>query len=295
MSVYQFMQANRAEFHVTDMARVLGVFRSGFYRWLSDAEKRLRREAEDSRLIKRMRTIQEEVRWTYGARRMRIELFHRGDIVGFRRVIRLMRKGGLRCRTRRAKRGLTKPEDAAVKAPDMVGRKFTAERPNQLWVADSTHIHTLEGAVYLAIVLDVHSRRVVGYRIGMAHTAQLMVEALQHAASYRTVTGTLIHHSDQGSQYTSRAFRECCRRLGIERSMGRVGNCYDNAMAEAFFSTLETELLDAHRFRTREESKIAISRFIDGFYNTRRLHSALGYMSPVAYEKKQLENFNSIS
>ena len=157
-----------------------------------------------------------------------------------------------------------------------------------MWVADATYVHTGEGTLYLATVLDVVSRRIVGYAMGVRNTAELAVAALQRAvACRRPERGRLIHHSDQGSPYTSRTFRELCARWRIRRLMGEVGSCYDNAMAESFFSTLETELLDRHRFATWKDAGRQIVRFIDGYYNTRRSHSALDYASPVEYERLQ--------
>jgi hypothetical protein len=171
-------------------------------------------------------------------------------------------------------------------APDLVDRTFTADRPNALWVADITYVPTWVGFVYLAVVLDAFSRRIVGWSMATTLATKLMLDALDMALWQRRPKD-VIHHSDQGSQYTSLAFGNRCREAGVRRSMGSVGDAYDNAMAESFFATLECELLERRRFKTHAEAKMAIFEFIESFYNLRRRHSALGYLSPVDFERCQ--------
>ena len=287
MSVYRFMDANRAEFTVSDMARVCEVARSGYYRWCSQSQQRSEADKRTKALMKKLRVLHTECHGRYGARRLHQMMLLMGEKISLRAVRRLMREADIRCVTRRAKRKTTWRDPHAGKAQDLVGRDFTADAPNRLWVADSTYIHTRQGFLYLAVVLDVWSRRIVGYCTSARHSASLMVIALNEALWQRNPKpDILVHHSDQGSQYTSVEFRERCEQAGILRSMGRVGNCYDNAMAESFFSTLELELLDLQTFETRQQAKAAIVQFIDGFYNTTRLHLALDYRSPIAFENE---------
>ncbi len=287
MSVYRFMAANRAEFTVLEMARVCEVARSGYYRWLAQSQQRSEAAQKTTALIQKLRTLHTECRGRYGARRLHQMLLLLGEPISLRQVRRLMTEAGIRCMTRRAKRKTTWRDPHAGKAADLVGRDFTAEAPNRLWVADSSYIHTRQGFLYLAVVLDVWSRRIVGYWMSARHSTGLMVTALNEALLQRNPDANiLVHHSDQGSQYTSAEFRNRCEQAGILRSMGRVGDCYDNAMAESFFSTLELELLDLHTFETRQQASAAIVQFIDGYYNTTRLHSALDYRSPIAFENE---------
>ncbi|MGN6108091.1 MAG: IS3 family transposase, partial [Kofleriaceae bacterium] len=178
-------------------------------------------------------------------------------------------------------------DNNARPAPDLVERNFEATVPNQLWVADITYVPTWAGFVYLAVVLDVYSRRIVGWAMENHLRTELVIDALDMAIGQRRPS-TVIHHSDQGCQYTSVAFGLRCREVGVKSSMGSVGDAYDNAMCESFFATLECELLDRRRFKSQSEAKLAIFDFIEGFYNTRRLHSALDYCSPVDYERLQL-------
>jgi putative transposase len=179
----------------------------------------------------------------------------------------------------------TRRDKDARPAPDLVDRKFTAEGPNQLWVADITFVPTAVGFLYLAVVLDAWSRKIVGWAMATHLRAELVVDALQMAVGQRRPKSDVIHHSDQGSQYTSLAFGARCKEAGVRPSMGSVGDAYDNAMCESFFATLECELLDRRRFASQAEARVACFSFIEGFYNPVRLHSALGYRSPIRYEQ----------
>ncbi len=268
------------------MARVLGVSTSGYYAWLK--RPRSAREKSDAALVERMQVIHKRSRGTYGAPRIQAELADQGFPVSRKRVARLMRESGLAGISRRKRPKTTRRAPKARPAPDLVEREFAADVPDRLWVADITYVPTLAGFLYLAIVLDVFSRRIVGWAMESSLATDLVVGALEMAIAQRRPED-VIHHSDQGSQYTSLTFGKRCRDAGIALSMGSVGDCYDNAMAESFFASLECELLDQTRFRNRAEAKTELFRYIEGWYNTHRRHSALGYRSPVNFENSYPE------
>jgi putative transposase len=264
------------------MCRVLEVSRSGYYAWLHrKPSERTKQDAELTVEILRSHTAS---RRTYGAPRIQADLVDRGYSVSKKRVARLMREALVEGVTRRSKRVTTIRDEQARPAPDLVDRDFSATGPDQLWVADITYVPTLDGHLYLAVVLDAWSRRIVGWSMQDHLLTELVVEALDMAIARRRPT-EVIHHSDQGCQYTSFVFSARCAEAGIQPSMGSVGDAYDNAMAESFFATLECELLDRVRFRNRAEADAALFDFIEGFYNPRRRHSALDYLSPAEYER----------
>jgi putative transposase len=269
---------------VRKMCRALGVSASGFYAWCDRAPSA--RAKADAELLRRILVIHEESRGTYGVPRVHAVLAADGVFVGRKRVARLMKAAGLEGISRRKKYKSTRDNDAAP-SPDLVEREFKATAPNQLWVADITYVPTWAGFLYLAVVLDVFSRRIVGWAMDTHLRAELVIDALNMAVGQRQPS-TVIHHSDQGCQYTSVAFGLRCREVGVKPSMGSVGDAYDNAMCESFFATLECELLDRRRFKSHVEARLAVFDFIEGFYNTRRIHSALDYRSPVEYERQLL-------
>jgi putative transposase len=271
-------------FSIRAMCRVLDVSTSGYYAW----RRRMIsvRSREDEVLRRKIRTIYERSRQTYGSPRIHAELRDEGTRVGRKRVARLMKESGLAGVSRRKSIRTTRRDPTARPAPDLVDRKFVASGPNQLWVADITYIPTVAGFLYLAVVLDVWSRKIIGWAMSLRLAKEIVLDALAMAVEQRRPTDGVIHHSDQGCQYTSIEFGKRCREAGVRPSMGSVGDCYDNAMCESFFATLECELIDRARFVDREEAEIAVFEFIEGFYNTRRRHSALGYLSPLAYEQK---------
>ena len=278
------MNANQAILPVHTMCRVLKVSTSGYYAW-SDRPPSPR-AIDDAVVLERIRTIHAESDATYGMPRVRAELIEQGLKISGKRVARLMRRNAIRGISRRRGFVVTTQRDQRQRpAPDLVKREFRADGPNQLWVADMTYVPTWAGFIYLAIVLDVWSRRIVGWAIGEQMTAELVLAALNMALQQRRPTG-VIHHSDQGSQYTSVAFGERCKKMGVRPSMGTMGDAYDNAMAESFFATLECELLDRRSWRTKAEARTALFTWIEGWYNPRRLHSSLGYCSPMKYEEK---------
>ena len=217
------------------------------------------------------------------------ELADRGVHVGRKRVARLMKAAGLQGVSRRKKAWTTRRDSNARPAPDLVDRDFTSDGPNRLWVADITHIPTWAGSLYLAVVIDVWSRRVVGWAMADHLRTELVMDAFDMAIKQRRPTD-VIHHSDQGCQYTSTAFSKRCRNLGVRPSMGSVGDCYDNAMAESFFATLECELIDRFTFRTKREARLAVFRWIEAWYNPFRRHSSIGRMSPANFERRNFFN-----
>ena len=267
---------------IATMCRLLEVSTSGYYAWRSRAVSA--RSVSDAALTERIREIHEYSRGTYGAPRIHAELKKQGWRVGRKRVARLMRAAGIFGVSRRKWICTTQRRKGARPAPDLVERNFTADGPDQLYVADITYVPTWAGFLFLAVVLDVHTRRVVGWAMANHLRTQLVLDALNMALWQRR-PDNVIHHSDQGSQYTSIAFGQRCKRAGVRPSMGSVGDCFDNAMCESFFATLECELIDRTTFRTHAEARMAIFEFIEGWYNPRRLHSALGYLSPVEYER----------
>jgi putative transposase len=264
------------------MCRVLGLSSSGYYAWSQRLPSR--RARSNAALTRTLRTIHAASRGTYGVPRVHAELAADGVRIGRNRIARLMRAAGIAGVSRR-RFVVTTVRDEGRPAPDLVARTFAAEQPNELWVADITYIPTWSGFLYLAIVLDVFSRRIVGWSMSTTLHTSVVLDALSMALTMRRARG-VIHHSDQGSQYTSLAFGRRCREAGVRPSMGSVGDCYDNAMAESFFATLECELLARQRFKTQAEARTAVFGFIEGFYNPERRHSSLGYLSPVAFERQ---------
>ena len=280
------MSVHQAFHSVATLCRALCLSRSGFYAWQSRPASA--RSREDEVLLERIRQIHADSRETYGAPRVQAEFAAEGTLVGRKRVARLMRSASLRGVSRRRGARTTIRRERARPAPDLVDRDFTANAPDQLWVADITYVPTWAGFIYLAVVLDAWSRRIVGWSISTNLRTKIVLDALEMAVGQRRPVG-VIHHSDQGSQYTSLAFGQRCRAAGVRPSMGSVGDAYDNAMCESFFATLETELLDRSSFRTRVEARMAIFDFIEGFYNPRRRHSGLDYLSPIEYERRSRE------
>jgi len=276
---------HQAVYPVALMCRVLGVSPSGFYAWCRRPVSA--RAQRDAGLVAQLRQFHQRSDGTYGAPRLWQDLREAGECVGRKRVARLMREAGIVGVSRR--RGVRTTRRGVVERPaaDLVQRQFTATAPNQLWVADITYVPTWAGFLYLAIVLDVFSRRIVGWAMAAHLRSDLVRDALEMAASQRHAAG-VIHHSDQGSQYTAVAFADRCAELGVRPSRGSVGDAYDNAMAESFFATLECELLDRRRFQTHAEARMAIFRYIEGWYNPHRRHSALEYQSPLAYEQARV-------
>lgn len=261
----------------------MGVSRSGYYAWLlrkpSDHKKR------DEYLKAKIKEIHARSRGTYGAPRIYAELKFIGERTSQKRVQRLMSELQIAGASRRRWITTTTRSESFRPAPDLVDRKFVATRPNQLWVADITYIPTWEGFLFLSIVMDVYSRRVVGWSMANHLKTELVINSLQMALHQRKPID-VIHHSDQGCQYTSISFGMRCKEAGVRPSMGSVGDCYDNAMCESFFATLECELLQRTKFKTRADAELMVFEFIEGWYNPHRRHSSLDYYSPMQYELK---------
>lgn len=278
------MRANQAVYSVRRMCDLLEVSASGYYAW--SGRQQSERARSDAELLALIRSIHERSRGTYGAPRIHAELVASGTPISRKRVARLMREAGLQGVSRRRWATTTVRDKKVRPAPDLVARNFSAEGRDRLWVADITYIPTWAGFLYLAVVMDAWSRRVVGWSMANHLRTELVLEALNMALEQRRPEG-VIHHSDQGTQYTSIAFGLRCREAGVRPSMGSVGDCFDNAMCESFFATLECELLDRRGFKNQEEARRAIFEFLEGWYNLHRRHSSLGYLSPAEFEKQR--------
>jgi putative transposase len=284
--VFRFIETEKAFFPVAFLCRSLGVSPSGYYAWRKRPPSA--RAVADTALSTSIGQIHAASRGTYGAPRIHAELADAYETrCGRKRVARLMRAAGLVGVGRRRVVRTTRREEAAPISDDLVRRAFTAPAPNRLWVADITYLPTWQGFLYLAVVLDVFSRRVVGWAMADHLRTELVLDALEMAVWNRRPAPGLVHHSDHRCQYTSLAFGRRCRQSGIAVSMGSVGDCYDNALAESFFATLECELIARRHWRTRSEARMAVLDYIEGFYNPRRRHSALAYLSPAEYERRQ--------
>ena len=290
MSCYRLIEAQRANFSVPLMCRVLSVSKSGYYDWKNRPPSH--RSQEDAVLTERIHEIHHRSRATYGSPRVHAELRAIGIRCSRKRVARLMRKAGLKgCLRGRRRKRTTRRDGSAMPAPDLLRRNFASVAPNRLWVADITYIKTEEGFLYLSFVLDAYSRRLVGWAMATHLKTKLVVDALQMALWRRKPQAGLIHHSDQGVQYTSLSFGKQLEEADIVPSMGSVGSAYDNALAESFVATLKTELLyrEDSSWPTRECARTAIFEYLEGFYNHYRLHSALGYKSPVDFEEGRMK------
>lgn len=281
---FGFVAKHRGIWPVNLMCEALGVSRGGFYAWLTrPRSERSQRDEQLGGLIRHSFSLSDR---TYGARRVWHDVLAQGQSCGLHRIERLMRALGLRSRPRR--RGLPKDrgERSAV-AANVLDRQFQADGPNQKWVADFTYIWTAEGWLYTAAVLDLYSRRIVGWSMQESMTSQLVVDALMMAVWRRGKPVSLLHHSDQGSQYTSGHFQGLLKEQGITCSMSRAGEVWDNSAMESFFSSLKTERTARKVYRTRDEARADVFDYIERFYNPRRRHSTLGYLSPVQFEEAQ--------
>jgi putative transposase len=287
VSAYKLIDAERASFPVAVLCKVLSVSRSGYYEWRDRPPSR--RSQQDVTLTAKIYEIHRRSRETYGSPRVHAELRSIGVRCGRKRVARLMRKEGLRgCIRGRRRKRTTRRNRRAVPAEDLVRRDFAAAGPDKLWTADITYVSTDEGFLYLAFVLDAYSRRLVGWAMESHLRTELVVDALQMAVWRRKPAPGLIHHSEQGVQYTSLSFAKRLKQVGIVPSMGGVGSALDNAISESFVATLKSELVSRVRFPSRQAAKTAIFEYLEAFYNTRRLHSSLGYRSPTDFEEDRM-------
>lgn len=279
-NIYKFIDAHRDQYGVEMMCRVLEVTRSGFYEWLKHPLSN--RVLEDARLLRLIRASFTVSHGIYGAPRVFLDLREAGETCSKHRVARLMRQNNLRAlhgyRTRRV--AVSKP---SILIPNVLQRQFTVTRPNRAWVTDITYIRTWEGWLYLAVVMDLFSRKIVGWSMSSTIDSEVVLDAIMMAVRHRRPHQTLIH-SDQGTQYGSDAWRRFCRSNHLEPSMSRKGNCWDNAVAESFFSSLKKERIKKHIYKSRDLAIADISEYIESFYNRRRRHSHLGGVSPDDFE-----------
>ncbi len=295
---FQFIEAHREEFEVQVMCNVLDVSRSGYYTWRTRPASQ--REMADAAYIKQIQQIFDDSHKTYGYERIWHDLQESGIPCGKHRVRRLMRQEGLVVKQMKAYKRTTKANPDHQPAPNLLDGDFEARSPNAKWCADITYIPTQEGWLYLAVILDLFSRRIVGWAMDKRMTQRLVSVALKMALRQRQPKGPLLHHSDRGSQYTSQAFQELLADNNITPSMSGRGNCYDNATVESFFGTLKAELVNHAVYRTRQEAMTDIFFYIEGFYNRTRRHSALAFLSPADFEAAfaqpiSLESYDFVS
>lgn len=282
---FRFVQEHRETFRVGKMCRVLKVSRSGFYAWLMRQPSR--RVVEDEALSEQIRELHRASHGIYGSPRIHRELQKRGESWGRHRVARIMREQGLRARCVKQFHWIATTRSEQPASPDLLRRDFRAPRKDRIWVGDVTQIRTGEGWLYLAILLDLYSRKIVGWSTAASPRQDVALEALEMAVAQRRPRPGLIHHTDRGGQYASAAYQDLLDGHGIRCSMSRPGRCLDNAAAESFFHTLKTEWIYHAHYKTRREARLAIFEYIETFYNPTRLHSSLDYRSPEEYERKR--------
>jgi putative transposase len=283
---YQFVAAHASEYPVTMLCRVLGLARSGYYAWRVRSHSA--RQKRDQQLISQIRTIFTDSHRTYGSPRVHAQLQAQGMRCARKRVARLMRHAQLQARPRRRSVRTTDSRHSEPVAPNLLARTFQAEAPNRVWVCDITYLATREGWLYLAVVLDLFGRRVVGWSMQPTLERSLVLAALEHALQRRRPPPGLLHHSDRGSQYVSGEYQALLAKTQMRGSMSRKGNCWDNAAMESFFATLKAEL-PVSVFDSHAAARSAVFDYIERFYNRVRLHSTLGYRSPMAYERQHVE------
>jgi putative transposase len=287
VSIYRFIDAEKASYPVSTLCRVLRISRSGYYEWKERPTSN--RDRENATLTEWIREIHQRSRETYGYLRVHAELRALGVRCNRKRVAKLMRKDGLRgCMRGPRRKHTTRQNPLAIPAPDLGGRNFVASAPDRLWTADITYLPTDEGFLYLAFILDVYSRKVVGWSMASHLRSELVAAALEMAIRRRNPSAGLIHHSDRGAQYTALSFGKRLEQAGIVPSMSRVGSALDNAISESFVSTLKSEI-GVSRYLRRQAARASIFEFIEIFYNRVRRHSSLGYLSPSEYEQAILE------
>ena len=283
---YEFIEEHRSEFPIVRMCHVLGVQRSGYYAWRKQPMSA--QKMANEKLTEKIREVHQESRETYGSPRVYRELKAQGQTCSENRVAKLMREHNIRAKTRRKFKVTTRRDKSHPVVGNVLKQQFRAERPDQIWLSDITYINTREGWLYLAAIMDLFSRRIVGWAMAERITSELTCEALRMGLRQRQPKSGLIHHSDRGAQYTADSFQALLRVHDIQPSMSGKGNPYDNAPMESFFGRLKTELVHHYDYQTRQEARMSLFEHIEGFYNLRRLHSALGYVSPVAFEQAYL-------
>ncbi len=283
---FQFIDKHRDVYPITLMCQVLAVSPSGYYAWRNRPV--CQRKMADTQLLSKIKTIFKKSRQTYGSPRIHAILREQGIRCGGKRVARLMRQAKLKVKRKRSYKVTTQSNHNLPVAPNLLNQQFTATQPNQVWLADITYVATAEGWLYLAVVLDLYSRRVVGWSMQPTLNRRLVLSALDMALKLRNPPAGLLHHSDRGSQYASRDYQAMLATYELLPSMSRRGNCYDNAPMESFFATLKTECIQGVVYSSRLEARAELFEYIEMFYNRQRIHSQLGYKSPVAYEELPL-------
>lgn len=281
---YAFIAAHKTEFAMTLMCRVLGVSRSGYYAWRTRPQSR--RSVENQQLLEQIKQIHKNSKKTYGSPRVHISLLSKGQICSRGRVERIMSANGIRAKQKHKFVVTTDSKHDMPVADNTLNREFAVDEPNKVWTSDFTYIGTDEGWLYLAGVLDLGSRAIVGWSMSESMDRTLVMDALEMGYARRRPEAGLIHHSDRGSQYASADYQNLLTQYGMQVSMSRKGNCWDNAVMESFFGTLKKELVHHRRYRTRDEARRDVFEYIEVFYNRERLHSSLGYLSPADYEKR---------
>lgn len=284
--IFRFVSNHKSEFPIFLMCRVLDVSRSGYYAWLRHPESK--RDKDDKALSREILEIHQESFCTYGSPRVYRELKRRGKHIGEKRIVRLMRKDGLKAKTKRKFKVTTDSKHHFPVAPNLLNREFTPEEPNQKWASDITYIWTAEGWLYLAVVMDLFSRAIVGWSMSERMTRELVINAFVMATKRRNPPSGLLHHSDRGSQYASDDYQDILAKHGAICSMSRKGNCWDNAPVESFFGTLKREHVFHNRYLYRALARQSIFVYIEQFYNRKRIHSALGYRTPSEMEQFKL-------
>ena len=283
---YAWIKQHTPEFSIDSMCRVMQVSRSAYYAWLHRPQTTI--EKEDIELTTTIHSIFKKSRATYGTRRIKKALFDQKHNVSRRRISRLMDQANLACKTKRKFKATTDSKHDKPISPNLLDREFNVSQPDQVYVGDITYIHTQEGWLYLAVVIDLYSRLIVGWSMAEHMRAKLVNDALLMALWKRKPAKGLLWHSDRGSQYASDSHRVLLKEFGVRQSMSRKGNCWDNAVSESFFHTLKTELIHHETYQTRSAAKQAVFEYIEVFYNRERMHSANGYVSPVDYELQQI-------
>jgi len=281
---YRAIRDNSRRYPIRLMCRALAVSAAGYYAWRTRPESD--RTVHNRTLLSAIRVIHRESRETYGSPSIWDALIKRGHDVGENRIARLMRAAGIRAKTVKKWRATTQSHHRLPVAANQLNRQFTIEQPNQVWAGDISYVWTTEGWLYLAVVLDLYSRAVIGWAMGPRLTGGLTQQALTMAIHHRAPKAGLLHHSDRGSQYAATAYQQLLTTHGMTGSMSRRGNCWDNACVESFFGTLKRELISHRRYRTRDEATQDIFEYIEVFYNRLRRHSTLGYASPAEFEAR---------
>lgn len=281
---FEFMKKHAHKFSIERMSKMFKVSRNGYYQFLKSKPSNYCKE--NMELLEKIKKIHKDSRRTYGSPRIYAELLEQGEKCSRKRTAKIMRDAGIQAKMKKRFKVTTKVNPKAEVAPNLLQQDFTASTVNQRWVADMTYIPTAEGWLYLAAVLDLYSRRIVGLAMSERMTADLVTTALEQALTRRKPATGLIHHSDRGCQYTSYQFQALLKEKGIIVSMSGTGNCYDNAAMESFFHTLKTEHVHFEQFKTRQQAQNSIFEYIEVFYNRNRRHSTLGYLSPLAFESR---------